>query len=88
MERAVLKEPLLNIIPKISTEAALAFIKSQLCRNRKANEFRIISDMTRKNEKPSHNAGARFVRQLLPIYNNLKILIFTSNKAKGEEYLK
>jgi hypothetical protein len=28
MEMAILKEPLLNIIPKISTEAALAFIKS------------------------------------------------------------
>lgn len=42
-----------------------------------------MSDMTRKNENPSHNAGARFVKQLLPIYNNLKILIFTSDKAKG-----
>lgn len=83
MERAVHKEPLLNIIPKISTEAALAFVRSELCRNRKANEFRIVSDMTRINEKPSHNAGARFVKQLLPIYNNLKILIFTGNRVKG-----
>jgi hypothetical protein len=24
----------------------------------------------------------------MPIYNNLQILIFTSNKAKGEEFLK
>jgi hypothetical protein len=28
------------------------------------------------------------VKQLLPIYNNLQILIFTSNKAKGEQTLK
>lgn len=83
MERAILQEPLLNIIPKVSTETAIAFIKSQLCRNRKAEEFRIISDMTRNNESSSHNAGARFVKQLLPIYNSLKILIFTGNKAKG-----
>lgn len=39
--------------------------------------------MTRNNENPPHNAGARFVKQLLPIYNNLKILIFTGNKVKG-----
>ena len=53
MERAFLKDPLLNIIPKISTETAMAFIKSSLCKNRKPSEFRILSDMTRKNENPS-----------------------------------
>ena len=49
MEEAVKVQPLLNIIPKVSTEAAIAFVKSELCKDRKASEFRIISDMTRNN---------------------------------------
>ena len=49
MEQAMVKQPLINIIPKVNTEAALAFLRSELGRNRPKSEFRIVSDMTRKN---------------------------------------
>jgi hypothetical protein len=62
MEQAMKMDPLLNIIPKISTECALAFLESQLGSSRNPLEFRIMSDMTRNNETPSENAGARFVQ--------------------------
>ena len=39
--------------------------------------------MTRKNQHPSENAGARFVRQALALTNNIKMLIFTSDQKKA-----
>ena len=44
--------------------------------------------MTRENENPSYNAGARFVKQLLAVYSDLNVLIYCGNKAKGQERLK
>ena len=84
---AFLKDPLLNIIPKNSTQAAMAFLKSSLCQDRNPSEFRIMSDMTRNNENPRYNAGARFVRLLLPKYENFKVMIFAGNKANVEQNL-
>ena len=51
IETAIKKDPLINIIPKFSTECALAFLRSQIGVNRNKSEFRIVTDMTRKNEK-------------------------------------
>ena len=48
--KAMKLDPLINIIPKVSTECALAFLKSQLGSNRCPLEFRVMSDMTRNNE--------------------------------------
>jgi hypothetical protein len=47
MQRALRQQPFLNIIPKISTECALAFLKSELGKNRSKEDFRMITDMNR-----------------------------------------
>ena len=48
-----------------------------------------MSDMTRKNETPSHNAGARFVKALQDSgFNNLEVMIFTSSTQKAIDELK
>ena len=42
--------------------------------------FRIISDMTRRNENDSENAGANFMKQALDLgFIDCKKLIFTSS---------
>ncbi len=42
--------------------------------------FRIISDMSRENEKDSGNAGANFMKQAINLgYNDCKKLVFTSS---------
>ena len=65
MEIAYYNSKTLKIIPKISTETALAFIKSfKSFLNNKNTKYKIMSDMTRNNESPSKNAGARFVKYL------------------------
>ena len=80
-------DPLVNIIPKISTECALAFLQSQLGSSRHPLEFRIMSDMTRTNENPSENAGARFVQQCKKRGYKYKTAIFTSSEAKAKKML-
>ena len=43
-------------------------------------DFRIISDMSRENEKDSGNAGANFMKQAIDIgFQDCKKLIFTSS---------
>jgi hypothetical protein len=88
MEIAYYNSKILKIIPKISTETALAFVKSfKSFINSKATKYKIMSDMTRYNEKPSKNAGARFVKYLQDCgFSDLDIMIFTSdeNVAKTE----
>jgi len=91
MEEAAANQINLNVhfIPKTSTELAIAFLTSafgHLLMNKP--KFRIISDMTRTNEKPSHNAGARFLRQLRSLGFQNSVLIFTSNKQTAEQLIK
>jgi hypothetical protein len=66
MEMALRKVPLLGIIPKVSTECALAYLNCELGKkvreDNNHNNLKIISDMTRNNEQSSHNAGARFAK--------------------------
>ena len=82
MEIAYNNSKILKIIPKISTETALAFVKSfKSFMNTGETKYKIMSDMTRKNENPSENAGARFVKYLQDAgFSNLEIMIFTSSK--------
>ena len=84
MQEAIIKNPLLSIVPKVSTECALAFLNSQIGQNRDVSEFRIISDMNRKNENPSNNAGARLIQACKKLGLKYKMLIFTSDKEKAE----
>ena len=90
MEIAYYNSKILKIIPKISTETALAFIKSfQKYINSRTTKYKIISDMTRENEKPSDNAGARLVKALQDNgFYNLQIMIFTSSKEFAMKQLK
>ena len=90
MEIAYYNSKILKIIPKISTETALAFIKSfKSFINSGKTKYKIMSDMTRKNESPSKNAGARFVKYLQDYgFGNLDIMIFTSSKEFAINELK
>jgi hypothetical protein len=90
MEMAYYNSKVLKIIPKISTETALAFITSfKNIINNGGCKYKIISDMTRNNESPSQNAGARFVKSLQDSgFKHLKVMIFTSSKQKALDELK
>ena len=90
MESAYYSSKILKIIPKISTDTALAFIKSfsSFIESGTTN-YKIMSDMTRNNENPSKNAGARLVKYLQDSgFNNLEIMIFTSSKKFALDALK
>ena len=90
MEMAYYNSKVLKIIPKVSTETALAFMESfkNIIENGGC-KYKVISDMNRTNENPSHNAGARFVKSLQELrFKNLKVMIFTSSKQKAQEELK
>jgi len=49
------------------------------------NRFRIISDMTRLNEVPSGNAGARFYKVIRDMGIKNEVLIFTSDEADARK---
>ncbi len=90
METAYYNSKVLKIIPKISTETALAFITSfKKIINNGGCKYKIMSDMTRKNEHPSGNAGARFVKALQDSgFGHLEVMIFTSSTQKALDELK
>ena len=90
MEMAYYNSRVLKIIPKISTETALAFITSfRTIINHGNCRYKIMSDMTRYNESPSQNAGARFVKSLQDSgFKNLEVMIFTSSREKALDELK
>ena len=90
METAYYNSKVLKIIPKISTETALAFITSfKKIINDGDCKYKIMSDMTRKNEYPSGNAGARFVKALQDSgLGHLEVMIFTSSTQKAIDELK
>jgi len=74
----------IRFIPKTNTNAALSFLKSpfgkRLCSPAYNKRFRIISDMSRENETPSNNAGARFLKAVRDMRITNKVLIYTSNE--------
>ena len=90
MEMAYYNSKVLKIIPKISTETALAFITSfGNIINNTGCKYKIMSDMTRYNESPSQNAGARFVKALQDSgFKHLEVMIFTSSRQKALDELK
>ena len=90
MEMAYYNSRILKIIPKISTETALAFITSfKDIINKEGCVYKIMSDMTRYNESPSDNAGARFVKALQDSgFKHLEVMIFTSSREKALKELK
>lgn len=88
MEAALYREPFLNIIPKVSTQCAMAFLRSELGKNRSKKDFRIITDMNRYNQEPYHDAGARFVKQVKQLKVQNDIMIFTSIESTAVKNLK
>jgi len=80
----------IRFIPKENTETALSFLRSPFGKRLTKlgmNRFRIVSDMTRLNEIPSHNAGARFYKRLRDMGIKNQVLIFTSNEATAKTYV-
>ena len=74
----------IRFIAKTNTNLAIAFLKSCFGKRLKSmNNFRIISDMTRENEKDSGNAGANFMAAIDLDFKNIKKLVFTSSKSRG-----
>ena len=90
MEMAYDKNKTLKIIPKISTDIAMAFIKSFKPFIKSGSiKYKIMSDMNRKNENPVHNAGARLVKRLQENgFADIEIMIFTSSREKALQELK
>ena len=90
MEKAYAIKKDLKIIPKISTECALGFIKSfkSFIVDGKV-KYKVMSDMNRTNESEPHNAGARLVKYMQNNnFYNIEIMIFTSSSEKAKNELK
>ena len=90
MEKAYSIKRDLKIIPKITTECALAFLKSfKPFIFGKKIKYKVMSDMTRKNESEPNNAGARLVKYMQNNnFYNIEIMIFTSSTDKAIRELK
>jgi hypothetical protein len=90
MEIAYYNSRVLKIIPKVSTQTALSFIISfRKMINNGGCKYKVISDMTRYNEMPSNNAGARLIKNLQELgFKNLEVMIFTSSREEALKELK
>ena len=90
MEKAYSIKRDLKIIPKITTECALSFLKSfKPFIMGKTVKYKVITDMNRTNEKESHNAGARLVKYMQDHnFYNIEIMIFTSSSEDAKKELK
>jgi hypothetical protein len=90
MEKAYSIKRDLKIIPKISTECALSFLKSfKPFIMGKTVKYKVITDMNRSNEKESHNAGARLVKYMQDHnFYNIEIMIFTSSSEDAKKELR
>ena len=90
MEIAYYNSRVLKIIPKVSTQTALSFIISfRKMINNGGCKYKVISDMTRYNEMPSNNAGARLIKKLQELgFKNLEVMIFTSSREEALKELK
>lgn len=70
-----------HFIPKSSTESALAFLHSGFGQRLKNKDtFRIVTDMTRDEETPPENAGARLLVALRNLGFKNRCLVFTMNE--------
>ena len=90
MERASTLGTGINVhfIPKSNTNAALTFLRSEFGQRLKENNtFRIVTDMTRINEIPSHNAGARLIKKLRQLGFINQCLVFIMNKDNAESII-
>lgn len=90
MENAAAKALNLNVhfIPKSSTDSALSFLRSPFGQRLKNKDtFRIVTDMTRHNEKLSHNAGARLIKQLRQLGFRNECLVFIRNQENAEKII-
>lgn len=77
-----------HFIPKISTDAALIFLRSEFGQRLKNKPtFRIVTDMHRDNEYPPENAGARFLLGVRNLGFNCKCLVFTMREAEAAQQL-
>lgn len=90
MEKAYSIKRDLKIIPKISTECALSFLKSfKTFIMGKTVKYKVISDMNRTNEREPHNAGARLVKYMQDNnFYNIEIMIFTSSSENAKKELR
>jgi len=90
MEKAYSIKRDLKIIPKITTECALAFMKSfKPFIVDGTVKYKIMSDMTRNNESEPNNAGARLVKYMQDNdFYNIEIMIFTSSTEKAKQELR
>ena len=90
MEKAYSIKRDLKIIPKISTECALSFLKSfKTFIMGKTVKYKVISDMNRTNEREPHNAGARLVKYIKDNnFYNIEIMIFTSSSENAKKELR
>jgi hypothetical protein len=90
MESAASRALNMNVhfIPKSSTESALSFLRSPFGQRLKnKDQFRIVTDMRRDNENPSHNAGARLIKQVRRLGFENHCLVYVSMQAKAEQIL-
>ena len=90
MEYAAVKALDMNVhfIPKSSTDTALSFLRSVFGQRLKNQEtFRIVTDMNRDNEKPSHNAGVRFIKAVRQMGFKNQCLVFTSDQKKAMQLI-
>jgi hypothetical protein len=90
MEYAAFQDLDLNVhfIPKSSTDSALSFLRSVFGQRLKNSDtFRIVTDMNRENEVPSHNAGARLIKEVRQMGFKNECMVFTSDKKKAEKVL-
>lgn len=91
MEYAAVKALDMNVhfIPKLSTDAALSFLRSSFGQRLKNQDnFRIVTDMHRDNEHPAHNAGTRLIKAIRQMGFKNKCLIFVYNVEKTKETLR
>ena len=90
MEAAAAKQLNKNVhfIPKSTTDNALSFLRSTFGQRLKNNKnFRIVTDMTRTNEEPSHNAGARLIKNLRQLGFKNECLVFLWDVKNGEQIM-
>ncbi|CAF0829696.1 unnamed protein product [Adineta steineri] len=90
MEYAAVRALDVNVhfIPKSSTNNALSFLRSPFGQRLKNKDtFRIVTDMNRENESPTHNAGARLIKAVRKLGFKNQCLIFTSDKENAEDIL-
>ncbi|CAF1394899.1 unnamed protein product [Adineta steineri] len=90
MESAAARALNMNVhfIPKSSTESALSFLRSTFGERLKNQDtFRIVTDMNRENESPTHNAGARLIKAIRQLGFKNECLVFTSDQRQAEKIL-